>query len=361
MTYIPPLRPFQSPQPTGKRCYPGRHHTQHHTQHDCTPVQDCSNGNARKTTLSTRKTKASFTNQSNRFENDAVLKSRHFGGTSSSCQQAGELRTHIDGRYGQSERIALPLRSKAGKELVQDSSADHKISRIVFQPRIREKGPRIATRSNDSGLPKGNLQKISSIKTKTSSEPKSTHESRLMPKPDGSYLLRLPGELRNMINELVVVENGPIELDRQPPPISQTCSFIRKESLGIYYGKNRFRFTLQDFERGKLMSFFDSSKHSNLVRLDIWHKLTADTPTLKANLWDWVEKGYHYEAPLLGFGHRFVAGEFDVKVHAHRISMLFGVLQDCQLYHIDWNIGKVILGKVIAGLGVCGEHEADRH
>lgn len=283
-----------------------------------------------------------------------------------------------------------PLSSEPQHRPVQDDVRVDGVPHIAVPLKICKEGPVIATSSNPSGLrvespafkeprgfkpskiPQASVKKGSKEVVAKEAKPlrkshpknisKSGGEASVKSDPSlrcGSFL-DLPPEIRNRIYEYAVVENAPIHLDTPSPPVSRTNQLIRKESLYVYYRQNTFKIIVHNFERKRLVAFFETSKYSEFVRLNIWHKLVAETPTLKANLWDWVEKSYHYQAPLLGYAHSFVEGDFDVEIHAHRISTLFGILRDCQLGNVDWKLSKKILTKAIAGLGVCGERKVDR-
>lgn len=255
-------------------------------------------------------------------------------------------------------------------------------------PHIRKAAPGIATLSNPSRLrPKApefegnpslepnNIPKVGgpeisdeheqieeapSMEVDASVEPLQPHDTEPVPKADDSCFGRLPPKIREMKYKYTVVENTLIALKRPSPPVSRTSQLIRNESLYIYYRENTFKLTVYTCGLKRLIAFFENSEHSDFVRLTIWHKLLAETPTPKANLWDWVEKSYYHQAPLLDYAHTFVERQFDHDIHAHRISILFGVLRDCQLGKVDWEVSKKILTKMMVGLGVCGERKVDR-
>lgn len=80
------------------------------------------------------------------------------------------------------------------------------------------------------------------------------------PVGDTCRLLGLPPELRELIFELVVTRNGPINMRPRPwiangtdesqlqqPALTATCKQIRRESLGLFYSLNTFE---QTFEIG---------------------------------------------------------------------------------------------------------------
>jgi len=61
--------------------------------------------------------------------------------------------------------------------------------------------------------------------------------------------LGLPGELRNHIYRLVLLESIDVYVDRsnyKQPPLLRTCRKMRKEALQIFYKENRFMVAVRD-------------------------------------------------------------------------------------------------------------------
>jgi len=75
--------------------------------------------------------------------------------------------------------------------------------------------------------------------------------SKQEPVPSAPFrFLDLPGEIRNYIYDLVLVEHGPIAIYacctrlHDPPAITQVSRRLRGETLSLFYQKNRFRFEI---------------------------------------------------------------------------------------------------------------------
>lgn len=69
--------------------------------------------------------------------------------------------------------------------------------------------------------------------------------------PDTPFrLLDLPGEIRNQIYELVLIQHIPVAVYaccarlQDPPAITQTSRQLRSETLSLFYQRNRFQFEI---------------------------------------------------------------------------------------------------------------------
>lgn len=70
----------------------------------------------------------------------------------------------------------------------------------------------------------------------------------------GCHLLKLPGELRNRIYELVIVEKGRLKITAKgpgQPALLRTCRQIRREAGTIYYGSNDFSLRIEAYNGAK--------------------------------------------------------------------------------------------------------------
>lgn len=77
--------------------------------------------------------------------------------------------------------------------------------------------------------------------------------------PTGSRLLAIPVAIRHRISELVLCEEGYIDItpsDFQQPALLRTCRQIRHESSGIYCHRNRFYLHCPDFSGSGVATFF---------------------------------------------------------------------------------------------------------
>lgn len=254
---------------------------------------------------------------------------------------------------------------------------ENRASYVDFRPAVWAEGYRIAACLNPFGLrphapefkhprklsPDGSLRAGLQTKLKEVEQARAVFDAMSLKSDQTSRcksFLSLPAEIRNIIYRYACVKEDPIPIDTPLPSLTQTNQQLRQESLSMYHQENIFKFTIRNFERRRLESFFATFESTHSIRLNIWHKLDADARTLKANLSDWVEHSYRYEAPLLTYKYDLVNGDFDLEVHAHRLAVLFGLLRTCQNYEAGWGLSNEILTQAMVGLGVCGEREGDR-
>lgn len=117
------------------------------------------------------------------------------------------------------------------------------------------------------------------------------------------HLLGIPGELRNQIYRLILVQDDPIKLtptDHEQPALLRTCKQIRDEATSIFIEENQFSHEIiscepiipkldsgywlwNDYGEGKRPRV-----QASLTRLPVW-----------ANLIEWIEGWYHDERSAL--------------------------------------------------------------
>lgn len=89
-------------------------------------------------------------------------------------------------------------------------------------------------------------------------QPNKPKRSRRPRQRKSCHLLNLPGELRNHIYEMVVVEPDRVEITSEgpgEPPLLRTCRQIRREAGSLYYRSNIFAFCLEAYNGADFVPF----------------------------------------------------------------------------------------------------------
>ncbi|KAM0717122.1 hypothetical protein Q7P37_006974 [Cladosporium fusiforme] len=132
------------------------------------------------------------------------------------------------------------------------------------------------------------------------------------PQPNCTFLARLPGELRNRIYELTVVDSDPVDAvgfvfgdedwdeegffkprtySTYVPPLARTCSQIRRECLGVFFAENTFVFSSNIKE-----TFSQAAHHDTMVPAGVFRGWAS---SLAAGGWDKLVRRvgcqYHWE------------------------------------------------------------------
>ncbi|KAK3710461.1 hypothetical protein LTR37_010304 [Vermiconidia calcicola] len=95
-------------------------------------------------------------------------------------------------------------------------------------------------------------------------------ESTIGPKQRcGSRMEALPAELRTLIYQFALTEDGEIAITRhlKQPPLLRTCRQVRNEALQLWYTSNTFYIDVSDCDDTELYAF---EQHLRNIDVDVW-------------------------------------------------------------------------------------------
>ncbi|KAK4610044.1 hypothetical protein CLAFUW4_13682 [Fulvia fulva] len=113
-------------------------------------------------------------------------------------------------------------------------------------------------------------------------------------------LFKLPGEIRNRIYRLVLVDavgdaDGYIEYDTtgySVPPLLKTCKAIRSENRAIFYYENQFTCTIEKFDCSPMVKFWAHLRRCDLSPDKVHTRCGHDFEPDWRNLMEWLRR-YH--------------------------------------------------------------------
>lgn len=168
---------------------------------------------------------------------------------------------------------------------------------------------------------------------------------------------RIPAELRNQIFENALVQNDEIlDITTPEPDLARVSQKYRGEALGIYYRKNMFNCTIENYQHKKLRRLHTLEKLYGPLEVNFYHNLTADTTTLKDNLRCCIHAAYENEAFGLVSHQEDRDDWFEWSVHEDRVARLFSYSQFLRDTHkMEWGVAGKLVDMFLEVAGVCGE------
>lgn len=104
-----------------------------------------------------------------------------------------------------------------------------------------------------------------------------------------ALLLDLPAELRNHIYELVLIQDGTINITTPLPSLLSTCRQFRIEGRDLYFRRNKFEHAIKNFDNTKLQEWEHLMQPTTGITLTWIDQQFQDRTLARINLMAWLK------------------------------------------------------------------------
>lgn len=168
---------------------------------------------------------------------------------------------------------------------------------------------------------------------------------------------KVPTEVMDMIITHAVVKEGMQDIKVTPEPhLSRVSkSLQRKEVLQIFYSKNKWWITVDNYDYSVMIPIAGLNKNFGPIQLQVLQDLTEHHDFLAPRLLGWLEMFFNDQ--IVGLG----KADYEWHVRADRLAHLFSFsrfLRDDR--GLDWPTARLYLEWFIKVAGVCNEPRTDR-